>query len=249
MIRNVILGLAVISMLWGCKTKENNMLKARVDSLQVELQASEKTAQMLEEVGVMLDSIETNRMMLKTSTVEGTRYSDYKGRLKNLNNYIAETQNKLTEVETSLKKSKASYASYVGIVKKLKADLEASSQQVASLQEEVNKIRFDNESLAKTVTQKDSVLSTNAEIIKVKEQDINTLESKVQEINQNSITTQADLYYAQGQALEVAASRTHFAPRKKKETQREALELYKRAYSLGKEDAKARIDELEKDLG
>jgi hypothetical protein len=52
--------------------------------------------------------------------------------------------------------------------------------------------------------------------------------------------------YAQGQALEIAAARTKLAPRKKKETQREALELYKQSYSLGKQEAKFKIDELEK---
>ena len=60
---------------------------------------------------------------------------------------------------------------------------------------------------------------------------------------------QADMYFAQAQALETAAQRTKFAPRKKKETKREALELYKLAYSLGKAEAQNRIDELEKEVG
>jgi hypothetical protein len=68
----------------------------------------------------------------------------------------------------------------------------------------------------------------------------------VQDITTSATTTQADLLYAQGQALETAADRTKLAPRKKKETQREALELYKKSYSLGKEEAKAKIEELEK---
>ena len=42
--------------------------------------------------------------------------------------------------------------------------------------------------------------------------------------------------------------RTKFAPKKKKETKREALELYKLSLSLGKTDAQSKIDELEKDL-
>lgn len=248
MTQKILLGLVVVCMAWGCKTKENEELKARVDSLQVELQASQKTAQMMEEVGVMLDSIESNRLMLKTNAVEGTRYTDYRTRLENLNSYIQETQGKLEELESSLKKSKASYSTYVGMVKKLRSELETSSQQLAALQEEVERFRTENQSLARTVSVKDSLLASNAEVIRIREQDINTLENKVQELNQSSLDTQAELYYAQGQALELAAKRTKFAPRKKKETQREALELYKRAYSLGKEDAKDRIDELEKIL-
>ncbi len=248
MLKNIILGLSAAALLASCNVKENKMLKAKVDSLNVELQASEKTAQMLQEVGVMLDSIETNRLMLREGVVEGTQYTDYSGRLNNLNAYIKETQGKLTELEASLKKSKSASSNYMAMVNKLKADLETSTQQIAALQQEVETVRGENQALARNVSQKDSVITINTETIKVREQDIASLEGKVEEINKNAINTQADMYFAQGQALELAAHRTNFAPRKKKETKREALELYKRAYSLGKEDAKPRIDELEKDL-
>lgn len=248
MLKNIMLGLSAAALLASCNVKENKELKAKVDSLNVELQASEKTAQMLQEVGVMLDSIETNRLMLRSGVVEGTQYTDYSGRLNNLNAYIKETQGKLTELEESLKKSKASSGMYMSMVNKLKADLETSTQQIAALQQEVETVRGENQTLARNVSSRDSLISVNTETIKVREQDIASLEGKVEEINKNAINTQADMYFAQGQALELAAHRTQFAPRKKKETKREALELYKRAYSLGKEDAKPRIDELEKDL-
>ncbi len=248
MIQKVILGLATATMLVSCNVKENKALKAKVDSLQVEIQEGEKTAQMLQEVGVMLDSIETNRLMLREGVVEGTRYTDYTGRMANLNSYIKETQGKLEELETSLKKSKSSAHTYSTMVAKLKADLETSTQQLAALQTEVETMRGENQQLARTVSQKDSLITSNTEVIKVREENIAALETKVEDINRTSINTQADLFFQQGQALELAASRTQFAPRKKKETKREALELYKKAYSLGKEDAKPRIDELEKDL-
>ena len=47
------------------------------------------------------------------------------------------------------------------------------------------------------------------------------------------------------QAIETAAERTRLAPRKKKETIKEALDLYKKALSLGKNEAQAKITELE----
>jgi hypothetical protein len=70
----------------------------------------------------------------------------------------------------------------------------------------------------------------------------------VEEINAQSQASQADLYFAQAQALETAAERTKFAPRKKKETRREALELYKLSLSLGKQEAQQKIEELEKEI-
>jgi hypothetical protein len=240
----IILATAVVGLLWSCNQKENAMLKGKVDSLNVVVQANEKTLATLDEVGVMLDSIEADRMALRLGTVEGTKYSDYAQRLQNLNEYIQTTQTKIAQLETTLQKNK----SYASLVEKLKSELEGSKQQIAALELEVGKAREQNGLLAKTITQKDSMLLVNTEVIRLKEQDVAKMEVQVKETNQSSINTQADLYFAQGQALELAAARTKLAPRKKKETQREALELYKRAYSLGKADSKERIEKLEKVL-
>jgi len=80
------------------------------------------------------------------------------------------------------------------------------------------------------------------------EKDVKKIWPKVEEINTANQASQADLYFAQAQALETAAVRTKFAPKKKKETQREALELYKLSLSLGKSEAQQKIDELTKVL-
>lgn len=245
----IILGVVAASFLASCNVKENEELKARVVTLEEELKETQKSADQLQQVSVMLDSIEANRTLLNEGLIEGTNYTDYSTRMKNLHAYIKDTQVKLNELETSLKKSKSNASAYSKMVTKLKADLEASTTQVALLQAEVEKFRIENQAMAITIVQKDSVLNSNAEVIKVKESDIAALETKVKDISTQSTTTQADLLYAQGQALETAAARTKLAPRKKKDTQREALELYKLSYSLGKQEAKAKIDELEKVVG
>jgi len=244
-VKTLTLGLAVSAMLSSCDRKENAQLRSKVDSLKVELQASQQTASALQDVGVLLDSIDASRQMLRSNMVEGTSYADYKTRLGNLNSYIKETRGKIDNLEKSLKKSNANYAT----IKRLKSELENSTQQIAALQQEAEKMRSENSSLAHTVTQRDSMLNERAEFIKVKEQDIASMEAKVNEISEKSKTDQANLYFAQAQALETAAARTRFAPRKKKETQREALELYKMALSLGKTEAQNKIDELQKIIG
>jgi chromosome segregation ATPase len=245
MIRKLVFGLAIAGAFWSCDTKEKQRLQSQVDSLRTELHESQQTAQTLQEIGVLIDSIDANRQLLRTDVVEGTSYADYKSRLKDINNHIKETQNKIATLEKSVKSAKGSYAT---TIKRLKADLELSTQQIAALQSEVEKMRGENESLARTVTQRDSSLNLSMETIKMREQDVANLEKNVEDINAQSKQSQADLYFAQAQALETAADRTKFAPRKKKETKREALELYKLSLSLGKQDAQAKIDELEKDL-
>lgn len=248
-IRKLILGLPLIGMLWSCDTSEKTRLRAQVDSLRTELQVSQQTSEALNEVGVLIDSIDASRQLLRTDVVEGTSYKDYSSRLKSINNHIKETQAKITELEKAVKTSKSSSSRYASTIKRLKSDLELSTQQIAALQQEVEKMRGENQTLTASITEKDSLLNQNSETIKMREQDVANLETKVEEINTQARMTQADMYFAQAQALETAAQRTKFAPRKKKETKREALELYKLAYSLGKAEAQNRIDELEKEVG
>ena len=245
MIRKLILAVPVVAMLWSCDKKEREMLTAQNDSLRTELQASQQTAATLQEIGTLIDSIDASRQLLRTDVVEGTSYTDYKTRLQGINSHIKETQSKIASLEKSLKNTKGQYAT---TIKRLKADLELSTQQITALQGEVDKMRGENQQLAMTVNQRDSAITQNLETIKMKEQDVANLEAKVEEVNAASKASQADLYFAQAQALETAADRTKFARKKKKETQREALELYKLSLSLGKQEAQAKIDELQKEL-
>ena len=57
--------------------------------------------------------------------------------------------------------------------------------------------------------------------------------------------TEADAFFARAEAMEEAAKRTKLAPKKRKETYAEALELYKKALAYGRADAEAKITELE----
>jgi len=59
------------------------------------------------------------------------------------------------------------------------------------------------------------------------------IEAKVQEMMVQSKMSEGDSYFARAQAVEEAATGPKLAPRKKKETFKEALELYKKAQSLG----------------
>ncbi len=241
-----IISLSIVAMLFSCDSKERERLAKKVDSLNVELQASKKVEATLVEVGSMIDSIDVSRQALNTRMVEGTSYSDYINRLKDINTHIRDTQKKIETMELSAKKS-ASVSS--AAIRRLKEDLQLRSNEIVALQLDIAKAREENKQLSVTITHKDSVLSTRDEVIKVKESDIADLQGQVKQINEESKNKVANMYFDQAQALETAANRTKFAPKKKKETRREALELYKLSLSLGKAEAQAKIDQLEKELG
>jgi chromosome segregation ATPase len=245
MIKRFILALSVVGLLFSCRDEEKERaLQTEVDSLKTELKTSQETAQTLQEVGVLIDSIDASRQLLRTDMVEGTSYKDYKNRLQDISSYVRETQSKIAELEKSAKNSRV----YAGTIKRLKADLEARTKQIAALEEEVQKMRGENTALSRNLSTRDSLISVNNETIKMKEENLVALETRVEEMNVQSKNNQAEAYFAQAQALEKAADRTKFAPRKKKETQKEALELYKAALSLGKTEAEKKVQELEKEI-
>jgi len=243
--KKYLLGVVVATFLFSCDTKEKTALQKKVDSLSVQLTNSKEVERKMNEVGILIDSIDSSRESLKVKMIEGGTYSDYVARLKDINLYVRQTEAKLDALEKETKNtSKASNAS----VRRLKADLEKQTTEILALQAELAKARDENLAVWKKVNEKDSVLSIRDQVIKVKESDIVSLEKVVTDTNSENKIAVANLYYDQAVALELAASRTHFAPRKKKETRREALELYKLSLSLGNTEAQAKIDNLEKQL-
>jgi chromosome segregation ATPase len=245
MLRNLVLAIPVVALLAGCGTKEREMLQTQVDSLKVELETSQAMAQTLTEVGSMMDSIDASRQLLRVDMVEGTTYNDYTSRMKDINNYVKETQKKVDDLEKSLKTSSANSAAFSKTIKRLKADLETKTQEIAALQEQVDKYRSENQNLITTVGMQEAELADKSTEIETKTQELALIEARIQELMIQSKMTEADAYYARGQAVEEAAARTKLAPRKKKETLREAIELYKKALSLGKTEAQEKITALE----
>lgn len=239
---------AVSALLLGCDTKEKAMLQSRVDSLAVELEASQKVAATMQEVGALMDSIDASRQLLKVNMAEGTSYENYTERMKELNNFIKESMAKVTALEEDLKKSKSSSSSLAGQVKRLKKDVEAKNQEIVALQEQVEKYRNENQNLVQTVGLQEAMLEDKEGEILAKQQELALIEARIQELMIQSKMTEADAYYARAAAVEEAANRTKLAPKKKKETLMEAVELYKKALSLGKNEAQAKIDELEKKI-
>jgi chromosome segregation ATPase len=245
MLRKLVFAIPIAALVAGCGTKEREMLQSQVDSLKVELETSQAMAQTLTEVGSMMDSIDASRQLLRVNMVEGTTYSDYASRMKDINGYVKETQKKIEDLEKTLKTSTANSNAFSRTIKKLKSDLESKTKEIAALQEQVDKYRNENQNLITTVGMQEAELTDKSSQIETKTQELALIEARVQELMIQSKMTEADAYYARGQAVEEAAARTKLAPRKKKETLREAVELYKKALSLGKTEAQEKITTLE----
>ncbi len=246
MLRKLIFCVPVAALMLSCDTKEKEQMQSRIDSLQVELETSQRMAQTLTEVGVLMDSIDASRQLLRVNMAEGTTYADYKERMKDINSYVRDSQRKIDDLEKSLSKSKANAGAFSKTIKQLRADLEKKTSEIAAMQEQVDKYRNENENLITTVGMQEKELVDKQSEIEQKSQELALIEARIQELMIQSKMTEADAYYARAQAVEEAANRTKLAPKKKKETLKEAVELYKKALSMGKTEAQAKIDDLER---
>ena len=248
MLKRFLIILSMAGVFVACDQREKVRLTAKLDSLNSELIASQEAAKTLQEVGTLLDSVDASRQLLRTNMVEGTSYDEYIARMHDINDYVKETQKKIAALEKSARASKSASSSYAGTIKKLKRDLEKTSKEMVALQELVNNYRTQNDNLAQTVGQRDTELAEKTELIRVREQELTTIETQVKELMAQSKVNEADAYFKQAQAVEETAKRTKFAPKKRKRTRQEALELYKMALFLGKEEAQPRIAALEQKL-
>lgn len=243
--KKYLLGLVIIAALFSCDTKEKAILQQKVDSLSVQLTASRQVEKNMNEVGVLIDSIDASRNSLQLSMVEGNNYADYVSRLNAINLYVKQTETKLDDLEKSSKNNSKASAS---AIRRMKADLEKRSSEIVELQLQVARLRDENLAVWANVNEKDSILAMKDQVIKLNESDIASLEKLITTTQEETRIKVANLYYAQAAALESAADRTQFAPRKKKEARREALELYKLSLSMGNNEAQVKITDLEKKL-
>lgn len=248
MIRHVVIIMAFAAMLTACGTADKEKLQSQVDSLRNELETSQEMARTLNEVGVLMDSIDANRQALRLNMVEGSTYDDYVNRMQGLNSYVRDTQDKIDELEKALKKSKSSNNAFAATIKKLKADIESRNAEIAGLKETIEKYKSENQNLIQVTEMQELDILDKQEQIESKKRELTFLEQRIDEVLSNAKVNEADGYFARAQAVEETAKRTKLAPKKKKASLNQALELYRKALSMGSDKAKAEIERLEKEL-
>ncbi len=235
----------ITSLMASCGLKqENEGLQAKIDSLNSELAFQQQMNSVLENVGVMLDSIDANRNALKVNMEMGTTYDDFNTRLGELNQYVKDSEKKIDELEKSLAKSNSTSKTYAATIARLKKELVEKADQITQLEATVAQYKEENTELGNLVELQNTELTDKTAQIEAKRQELEMLETRITELLTQSKVSQADSYYMRAQAAEEAARRTQLAPKKKKASYQEALDLYKKAFDLGRQDAKAKIDEL-----
>lgn len=235
-----------IILLSACGMKEENeTLKEENASLKTELENAQEAVSTLNTVGAYLDSIDQKRDVLSLNLETGTSFEDYNSRMIELTNYVEESERKISELEASLAKTGQAKASYAATIRRLKNELKQKNEEISFLQEQVSEFKAENQELiTKVMVQEAEIADRDADII-AKRQELNLLENRISELMVQSKLEEADAYFARAAAVEEAAKRTKLAPKKKRETYLEALDLYKKSKELGHEGCDEKIAQLQ----
>ncbi|MBB6459850.1 hypothetical protein [Flammeovirga kamogawensis] len=236
-------------LLTSCGMKEENeQLKQTNEKLQEDLARAEAAAQTLDEVGALIDSIDVSRNLLYIDMEKGISGKTYEEKIRAIDAYMKESENRMEQMEASLAKSNAKNSAYANTIRKLRQQLDQKTQEIDDLKGQVEKFRSENKALIKTVDLQAKELSDKEIQIQKKKEELALLDNRIQELMVQAKKTEADAFFAQAEALEEAANRTKLAPKKKKATLGEALELYKKSFEAGRKDAYDKVQELSEKL-
>ena len=246
MLRSFIACAAILCFV-SCTSEEKvKQLQAQNDSLRSELMASQNMLFTFKDVTSLIDSIDISRNELRVNIVEGYPYNDYTERLREINDYIKRSEEKISTLEKKLKASNHESGAYEMMVVALKDELSIARDEIGALETRVTQIMKDNTDLNKTVKFQQASLEDAQLQLDVKFEEVKAFEVQIKELTDKLEISEANANFAQGQALEQAARKTKLAPKKKRNTYKQALEFYHKAHAAGHPQAAARIKELEK---
>jgi len=126
--------------------------------------------------------------------------------------------------------------------------LQEKNDQLKKLETQVDNYRSKNRDLMTLVSLQEAEIADKESEIAARNEELAFIEAHVDELLKQAQVSEADAYFARAQAVEEAARRTKLAPKKKKQTLKEALELYEQALLKGREDARTKVEELKKRL-
>ena len=232
-------------LLLSCGIKE---LKDENKSLQEELDVTRRANATLYEIGILMDSIDANRNSIYMNLEEGTTYDQYIDRMEDLNEYVKKTETKLNDLENEMRKFAETNKYLSANLKKIRKELEEKNAQIKMLEEQVETYMNENQDLLTLENLQEAEIADKEMEIETKNEELALIEARVDELLKQAQVSEADGLYARAEAVEEAARRTKLAPRKKKETLMEALDLYEQALLKGKEEARPKVEELKSRL-
>lgn len=151
----------------------------------------------------------------------------------------------LSKIQRQLGRFRHENSAYTMMVDALKGEVGIRDGELTQLTSSISEYETANQRLLDSIRFHESRATDLHLNVGEKQQQLNLLETRMQRLESEFRLTEAEVYFAKAQLVEQDARRTKLAPQKKKQTYSEALELYRKAYTLGKKEAQENIHNLE----
>jgi len=213
-------------LLSGCMSKlkeENKELSIRLDSMQIIVVENKSLLGLLSQIEKQLDSIDIYRKRIELDLEKGIYKNDYIYRLKNLTEYVQETETTIEEL------SKSNHLN-ISRINRLRKEIADKDKEIERLQSNISLYQQRNDQI------KDQMTMAESELLEIK----NELEEKTDEFNYSLSeyidkiqTIEAESLFALGAGKEELAKHMQFARKRKKQVLHDALNYYYSAIDLG----------------
>ena len=160
---------------------------------------------------------------------------------------LKDYREKIDLMESRLNRYRDERLGYQMMIDALKGEINLKDGELQQLRTRVAASQAENDTLTETLAQKERDLEGTLALLNNRENEA-ALDKKLRDLTQNLRFAEADACYARAQLTEAAADKIFLSPVRKKEYLREALEGYKKAFFLGKQEAAQDISVLEKSL-
>lgn len=230
--------------LCGCESREVGELKSENDSLKSLVSDHLIVLAKFEQVNQILDSIDVNRNKERREADDKQSLDQVLLRLQEINDYVLQTEAHLQKIKNDLKQARHEASAYLMMVDALKDEVVIRDGEIEELVVKVGTIEKQKTGITENLKQYEDAIAQLQTIITTRELEL----SQAKALTARLRASEAEAYYRKAKSVEAEASQIKLAPGKKRETYQEALELYRKAYSLGKEEALTSINLLQKNF-
>lgn len=234
----------------GCNQEKNMLISenadliTKLDSVSAELASTQKASVTLMNAMSLMDSINLSRQMLKVTLENSDQHADFLSQMSDLKAYVEQTSLQISKLEKTVKESKTAQNAYAQTIKTLKTDLESRKSEIVALDAQLRTEKDNNQKLIVLNNMQQETITTQDAEIEAKMLELEMLNQQIADLRSTFKISEADAYFTQGEAYALAAKRTKLAPSKKKDTYQMALTSYQKAFDLGREDAKPKMEAI-----
>lgn len=224
--------------LMSCSSRELSRLRAENARLRKALEEYQPEVRAMRNMNAWLDSIDVNRHSPRDDRSSTPARRAINSRLQDVNRYVVASEEKLAGLENELQETKQALSSYEVIIDTLQREVRARDEQVEDLKASLSVYEHAHRSLTHNVSIRQDSLTAMHE-------DLALLQAKMDGLLAHLRLKEGDAMYAKAKATQEIAQRSKARVAKKRDGYREALEVFKKAFSLGNQEAADSIAELE----